>query len=426
MAKKLGTLFLNAALGQVNFAGSCVMNRKVDVALNELNPVSLMGSVERGIATVASMVQVPPGEVSRLLPLHLLEAHLAKVRAPQETAVEQWSLHTGHIGGLLDGVANLTHDGRAPDTVLCLRRLARKLKFDKPLAQPLGDLADSLETWEELLYQCRAIIDEGKDLRAAYRQRVIVRWIIASSAAIALALAAVWWGGILRARGRVDAALSTEDPCAVRISEDDRLRATGQQQRELDGRMQQCAAVRGEQRRAAEKRRLEEERKQEIERKRQARLSSCSALATHLKQGAFHREDAATAGQLEPLLRRVATTKLRASDLTSEVTTLPCGDTPSGTEIAATFARAVFASRDQWAGTETLSKSVLALLEEHAKGLTPLERDALIRYAEGLAKEAVMGGHDEVMLRADRFCRLMGSLGLVLREQCAALHALMR
>ena len=108
MAAQLGKQFLNVAQGPVNYAGRCIMARQVDAGLAQLTVDNLLGAVETGVDNVAKAVGVPAAEVLRLLPFDELRELVERIEQNQRAATEQWQVHTGHVGGLLAGVADLT------------------------------------------------------------------------------------------------------------------------------------------------------------------------------------------------------------------------------------------------------------------------------------------------------------------------------
>ena len=193
MADKLGVLFVNAAMGPLNYAGQCIMQNRVKTGINELAIESLLGAVERGIATVAKAAGLRASYVENLLPMAEIRQVADRIATNQRAALEQWEVHTGHIGGLMDGIADLTVDNRPPDAAVCLLRLSKKMQMDKQLAQPLRQLSEDLITWQDLIASCKTFIDDGRSLEAAYRQRRVVR--IGFAIAALLAVAVVVWCG---------------------------------------------------------------------------------------------------------------------------------------------------------------------------------------------------------------------------------------
>ncbi|MBW2457715.1 MAG: hypothetical protein JRI68_24640, partial [Deltaproteobacteria bacterium] len=307
MAAKLGEQFLNIAQGPVSYAGRCIMARQVDAGLAELTVDNLLGAVERGVATVAKAVGVPADEVSRLLPIDELRKLVERLEANQRAAAEQWRVHTGHVGGLLAGVADLTVDGRPPDIGLCLLRLSKKMKRDKPLALPLHALSEDLDRWQLMLTNCRDALDSGRQLVEAYRRRRLVRIVAAATILVVLSVVLAWAYSRQVARGRVDAQLDASDPCSVdAIDADDLARAGGDQLARVNQKKEECELLREKQRAAEEARRKEAERKAAAKKKRREHLAQCETLAQHIEAGTFGSPDEALSKGAAPFLRRVA------------------------------------------------------------------------------------------------------------------------
>ena len=245
MSQKLGALFISAALGPVTYAGSCIMAQRVKDGLAELNPDSLMGGVNRGVATIADATGLPSEHIERLLPMPQLRRLAERIGPKQRTALTQWDIHTSHIGGLLAGVADLTVDGRAPDTALCLMRLSQKMQMDKALALPLRELSEDLESWRHLLETCRMIINDGDSLRSAHLQRRILRGGFAIAGLLAVAAVVVWIVRVRSARQRIDDLLIASDPCAsISIDDSDRGKASEDQLKMLEKRATECETKR--------------------------------------------------------------------------------------------------------------------------------------------------------------------------------------
>src|SRR5262249_62244359 len=94
-----------------------------------------------------------------------------RLAAAHESAVAAWSTYAGHIGGLLQGVADLTADGRAPDVSNLLERLSKKVIRDRPLADPLHALSVETALWLDLVEHCGDLLADGGVLAKAYARR---------------------------------------------------------------------------------------------------------------------------------------------------------------------------------------------------------------------------------------------------------------
>src|SRR5437016_5244012 len=145
---KLGASFLACALGPVSYAGSCIMAGRVAEGLQELSAEALEGALKRGVDQLAQRVGLGAFDIERILPQEALRAQLDKLATTQRSALEAWTYYSGRTGGLLQGVADLTVDGRAPDASLNLQRLAKKVSRDKPFSQPLMALSEDVGVWE--------------------------------------------------------------------------------------------------------------------------------------------------------------------------------------------------------------------------------------------------------------------------------------
>ena len=161
-------MFATGALGPVHYAGQCILARRVEEGLRELAVDNLRGGVTRGVIQAAQRVGVTPREIESVLPMPELVVLLQRLAASQPKAIEAWHTYAGGLGGLLTGVADLTVDGRAPDTALAVQRLAKKVQRDKLFAEPLARLADDLFDWQDALHRCIELLNAGR-LTAAGR-----------------------------------------------------------------------------------------------------------------------------------------------------------------------------------------------------------------------------------------------------------------
>src|SRR5437868_1931045 len=114
MAARLGKVLARCALGPLNYAGSLIMARRVPEGLRELAPEALLGGFARGVEETARIAGVSPRDVEAILPTAELRDVGRNLITSQRAAIAAWDVHAGRIGGLLEGVADPTVDGRAP------------------------------------------------------------------------------------------------------------------------------------------------------------------------------------------------------------------------------------------------------------------------------------------------------------------------
>ena len=107
MGSKLGALFLKRAHGPTGYAARLIMSKKVAAGLAELTGEALYGSVELGVMLVSQAAGMSKSEVANVLPMAELRTLAERIGEEQKVVATQWDLHTGHAGGLLDGVADL-------------------------------------------------------------------------------------------------------------------------------------------------------------------------------------------------------------------------------------------------------------------------------------------------------------------------------
>jgi hypothetical protein len=428
MAVRLGPLFLRAALGPLNYASSCIMGRQVEGALRELTEPSLLGAVRRATETVAEQAGLRPEEVERLLPMPEVRAVAAEVAAAQERAHKAWQQHAGHVGGLLEGVADLTIDGRPPDLSLCLTRLARKVHPDKEWSQPLKVLADVAGRWTDLLYRCRDVLEEGQVLARAYesrRMRRLLTLVIASAVLASAAVVTAWYVVHVRgARGRVQAALGLPEICDWSVIDSaDQSHMTEAQRATVEQRIGQCAErVAKEQREREEQRRREEEAR-EKERARKEHEQRCLALIDAVGRGAdLGTDEWGTAGKAAALLQRVATGRLERADLAPPEVVMPCPDVRGSEKLGEAFAKAVLGSVGAWLGADDVSDRVSAILSEHKDELRPRHKSLFALQAEKVAKRALVTGDEPEVARALRLCALKRALEISRGSYCDALE----
>ena len=419
MSQKLGALFISAALGPVTYAGSCIMAQRVKDGLAELNPDSLMGGVNRGVATIADATGLPSEHIERLLPMPQLRRLAERIGPKQRTALTQWDIHTSHIGGLLAGVADLTVDGRAPDTALCLMRLSQKMQMDKALALPLRELSEDLESWRHLLETCRMIINDGDSLRSAHLQRRILRGGFAIAGLLAVAAVVVWIVRVRSARQRIDDLLIASDPCAsISIDDSDRGKASEDQRKMLEKRATECETKRAAER-EAERLRQEEEAKKAAAAEAEAKARrDCEALGEALRN---HRDVStlAAAKGHEALLRRITEATLTVEDLSGPIT-LPCPEDGLDVVAAPVFARFALEHAGEWIGSHRLSEQAEALIVKGKDAVSERQRMIFKNSVAGLADKTILMGGEEPMARIRRLCSLLDGLETPARQQCDA------
>lgn len=426
MAVKLGGVFLSCALGPVNYAGRCIQGSKVPLGLQELTAKGLWGALRLGIEQAARLAGVQPRDVEGLLPMVELRASLQRVAARQQLALKAWTLYAGQQGGLLEGIAELTLDGRAPDASECLARIAHKVHRDRPFSKPLQALADEIGRYQGLLVRCRGLLDDGGVLTRAYGRRRL-----GNALAIGLSLALVLTAAVVvlvlhGARARLDAALSSADPCAVSaLPERDIDRGSNEQARLVTERLAACADLRARAEREVEAQRRSEEREAEAQRRRAALDAGCEALAAHLAEGRVTPEDGALSTDGGDLLRRIAEKKLRPSDLGPEAPALPCASAKAGDRVRAAFAEASLATVWTWVDAFDPSEATREALAARRDELPLRARLMIGRRAVDASKRAILAGNEEEMARAQRMCRFGEAVGAPTGQFCGAVKEML-
>lgn len=425
MANKLGAAFLRCSLGPLNYAGGLILSSKVEGGLNELGTDNLHGGLKRGIEEAAKQAGVRVADVERLLPMADVNACAARLDAAQKSALVAWRTYAGHLGGLMSGVADLTVDGRAPDVSHFLERLAKKVKRDAPLSEPLQALSGEVATWLDLVERCSDLIGDGEVLARAYRRRVLMRGAAIGAAGLAgaAAIGAAAWVHAVRAR--VDAALAAADPCAAAaVDPSDLARASAEQRQRADDKRAACEEAKRREAQARASRLRREQEAREAEARKREREARCEALAQHLAAGALGPDDAAIAGKSAGLLGRVAKRALEGADLA--VGDLPCQDAAAGPKIAEAFAAAVAASTAAWARPAEVSDRVYAALVKQKSTLPGSPKQVLAKHADRAAEKAIVSRDDAEKARAKRLCQLTGELGIRGGKYCATLFVLAR
>lgn len=399
------------------------MARRVEEGIAQLTGTEVLAALQRGIEAVAKATGLPSTHVANYLPMAEIRDVAASVGRHQRESIDQWRAHAGWEG-LLQGIADLTVDGRTPSASMCLLRLSKKMQLDKELAIPLRHLSDDLDRWEQLLRACRQQIDDGRALKKAYHRKRFVLMGVLAAVALAFSAVVVWMVRVRAARARVDAALTATDPCARVVSDEGDLnKASDPQRQALEGAEAACAAQRETERRAAEeaKRRAEAERQAEQEaaeiRKR------CDALAGDIAAGRAI-EDPEIEGETRALLQRMTDQTLEPDDLTLGDNPFPCRDTPAEAAIGAAYARAALARLAGWIESRTLSDASFALLVAGREGLTEHQRVSLSNHIEAHAKKTLIGGDERRVRQTIRLCDLSLKLGQPERQYCTATRAL--
>ncbi|AUX43793.1 hypothetical protein SOCE26_052480 [Sorangium cellulosum] len=427
MAVKLGGTFLTCAMGPLNHAGTCIQGSRVPEGIRELAPEGLLGGFQRGVAQAAKLAGVRVEDVERLLPMDEVREAMERLKASQVEALLAWELHAGRIGGLLEGVAEVTNHGRAPDAGQFLERLANKVRRDRPFSEPLQVLADDVAHWQATIARCRKLLDEsgGGALARAYRRRRLRRVAtIAVSGLVMIAALAV----IVRvqaARARIEALLARPEVCAIRgVSEADLGRAASEQQRRVAARLEACAAEEAREAREREARLLAEERAREEQRRREERDVKCASLAVRFKAGAFSEGDGALAGVSDDLLRRIAQRRLTAADVGPSGPVIPCDGARGGDALRAAFADALVASVWTWVPSADPGPKLGEVLAPRRAELPPRARTMIAVRTVNESKRAIVSGDPAALERASRLCALSAALHIAGGPACAALAKL--
>ncbi|WP_438021267.1 hypothetical protein WMF18_20295 [Sorangium sp. So ce315] len=427
MEVKLGGTFLTCAMGPLHQAGACIQGRMVPEGLRVLAPEGLLGGFQRGVDQAAKLAGVRREDVERLLPMADVREAIERLGESQSEAVVAWDVHAGRIGGLLEGVAEVTNHGQAPDVSLCLERLANKVRRDPPFAEPLQMLAEDIAQWQAMIGRCRKLLDEsgGGALAKAYRRRQIRRiaTIVASGLVIVAALSVIV--RVRTARARVDAVLARAEVCAVRdLAPDDLGRATSEQQQRVAARAEECAAVEAREAREREERERAEEKAREEQRRRAERDERCAALAVRFKAGAFSEGDGALAGVPDDLLRRIAGRRLTAADVGPSGPAVPCDGARGGDELRAAFVDALIASAWSWVPSADPGPRLGELIAARRAELPPRARTMLSVRTAQETKRAIVSGDPAALGRASRLCALTAALEIASGPACGALARL--
>lgn len=425
MAPRLGGTFAVGALGPVHYAGQCILARRVEEGLKELAAENLGGGVVRGVTQAALLVGVAPADIERVLPMAELNGLLARIASSQPRVMEAWKLYAGGLGGLLSGVTDLTVDGRAPDTALCVSRLAKKVQRDKPLAEPLGRLADDLSDYQDALHRCVTVLNDTTALERAYRMRRLRRFALLGGAAVAILLVAGSVIFVAARRARIAGVIERPDPCAVmELTEVDLDRVSDELRARAEKNRAECEAARAAEAKRIEDEREREEREREAKKAQEALEQRCGALASSLAAGKLTPEDEALAKDGASLLGRVARGVLDVSDLGPAEPPLPCKGTKAEAAITAAFRKAVLARPWDLPKAEGTSAAVRAAIAAGAADLPDKLKSMTGRSAGELAKKAILSGKPDQVQRALALCETAAAMGTAPAGPCDGLRAI--
>lgn len=419
MAPRLGSTFATGALGPVYYAGQCILARRVEEGLKELAADNLGGGIARGVLQASQLVGVTPSDIERLLPLTELNAILGRIGSSQPRVMEAWKLYAGGLGGLLTGVADLTVDGRAPDTALCVARLAKKVQRDKPLAEPLTRLADDLSDYQEALHRCVALLNDTTALQKAYEMRRLRRIAAVAGGAslVALLVGSLVFVGVRRAR--IAAVIEQPDPCAVMdLTDKDVGRVSDALQARARDNRAKCEAARAAEAKRVEDERLREEREREAKKAQEALEAQCDKLAASLAAGRLSPEDEAFAKGSAPLLGRVAKGVLEISDLGPAEPDLPCKGAKAEAKIVAAFRKAALAKPWNLPKAESPSAAVRAAIAEGAADLPDKLKSMMGARAADVAKKAILTGKADLVAQATALCETAKAMGTAPAGPC--------
>jgi hypothetical protein len=424
MAPRLGGTFATGALGPVHYAGQLILARKVEEGLRELTPDNLGGGVARGVQQAAALAGVLPSDIEHLLPMAELNGMLGRIAASQPRVMQAWKLHAGGLGGLLDGVADLTIDGRAPDTALSIQRLAWKVQRDKPLAQPLKQLADDMADWQEALHRCVDVLNDTKALQRAYEMRRLRKIALIGGGAGLIALLIVSIVVVAVRRARIAGVIEQPDPCAVMdLTEADLDRVSDELRERARESRAKCEAARAAEAKRIEDERLREERERAAKKAQEELEARCDALAASLAAGKLSPEDEALAKDAAPLLGRVAKGVLDVADLGPAEPVLPCKDTKAEAKVKAAFRKAALAKPWNLPKAESPSAAVREAMAEGAADLPEKVKLMMSMRAGDASKRAIASGKAEQATTALALCEAAKAVGTEPAGPCDAVKS---
>jgi hypothetical protein len=418
-------MFATGALGPVNYAGQCILSRRPEEGLRELAVEGLRGGVARGVLQAAQRVGVSPSDIERLLPMAELDRILARLAVSQPQVIEAWKLYAGGLGGLLAGVADLTVDGRAPDTALAVSRLAKKVSRDKPLAEPLQRLAEDLFDWQDALHRCVELLNDTTALEKAYQRRRLKRVLAAFGMAAVLLIGLAFFVRARVARARVLDIIDKPDPCAaMELTEADLDRVSDELRTRASQSRAACETKRAEEAKRQQEGQARAEREAQEKKAKEALEAQCDALAGHVEAGQVPADDAAVAKDAAPLLGRIAKGALALDDLGPNEPALPCKGTKAEARLAAAFRKAVLAKPWNVPKAAAPSAAVRDALAQGAADLPDKLKMMMGTRAGDAAKRAIAAGKPDAVARALALCDAAKALGTAPAGPCDGVRAI--
>ncbi|HTJ83896.1 MAG TPA: hypothetical protein VL400_19390 [Polyangiaceae bacterium] len=417
---KIAGTFARAAMGPVEYASSCISSNKIPTGLAELAPDALFEAFRRGVDDVARLVGVSPGAVLAVLPSHELEAVRQRLSVSQPRAVDAWRAHAGQFG-FLDAMTALTVDGRRPDIRACLERVAKKLRADRELSEPLAALADDADAWAELLDASRRELENGSALAEALRKKRLLRALVMFVPTLLFVAISAGIVFVRIERSDVDRRLAVADVClAYDIPASGLSYASSAQRAKLvdlkhacdDRRATEAAAKKEEDERLAAEQKVREE--------RDARVRACTSLADEVARGTLSPASEALAGGSAPLLDRVAKKALEPADLGPDAPAFPCEETPAKERLEAAYGDALLADVSVWTQRSDPSPFVAAALSRVREKIPDNALLGLADNAERTAKSGLTGGDATKIARAKHLCAMAKTLGVPGRGSCNA------
>ena len=423
-ARRIGSTFLRAAMGPIEYAAGCILANRIQNGLEELAPDALLSGYQRGITDVAALVGVSRTEVEPLLPMAEAERVGQRLLTSQKSALAAWKLHAGPFG-FIDVITALTVDGRRPDIGLCIERLAQKVRHDKALSVPLMELARDMTGYVELVAKTRAQLEDGTWLETTLRRRQLKRTVFASLAVLSLIALTTSVVVIRLNRDDATALVAKASDCDAGRLTDQTLRwATEETLSARDNKRTACA-----EREAAEKKEAEE-RAAALEKERVAteliakRTAACKLLGEETASGTLSDASVEVATTHADLVKRIAARKLIASDYGPEDPAFPCADTKDGESIEAAFKNALLAEPAVWARHPNPSAYLGKVLVEVKDKLPNLALIGLADNAERTAKSALSRGEKDTIVRAKKICALAKLLGVSGHSGCSGIENL--
>ncbi len=417
---KIAATFARAALGPIDYATTCITSNKILTGLTELGPEGLFEAFERGVGDVAKLVGVSRAAVLDGLPEAELRSVRQRLSSSHPAALDAWRMHAGQFG-FLDVVTALTVDGRRPDIRTCLERVAKKVKADRALSEPLGALAADVDAWTELLERARTELQSGTALASALQKKRMVRAIVLTVPTLLLMSLTATIVFVRIQREDVDRKLAAPDPCvAYDLTETELAYASSAQRDVLGGLLKTCDVARAE---LAEKKRLDDARlaaeKRALEEK-QARERACAGLADDVEKGALGETSRAAAKGSAALLDRVARKALEPADVGPAPPAFPCADSPALPRLEKAFARALLADVSIWTQRGNPSPYLSTALGSVKSDIPINALLGLADNAERTAKSGLSGGDVGKLERAKHLCALAKALDSPGRSACAA------